>query len=67
MMGISGNKLVVVSLEPEAGFNAQSFTPSPGWASLPPTTPIAALTVVVITAVVGDAGNGGEGLPRCPL
>ncbi|KIO22607.1 hypothetical protein M407DRAFT_245104 [Tulasnella calospora MUT 4182] len=55
-MGISGKKLVVVILHP-----------SPGWASLPPTTPIAALTVIVITAVVGDAGNGGEGLPRCPL
>ncbi|KIO21937.1 hypothetical protein M407DRAFT_245337 [Tulasnella calospora MUT 4182] len=58
-MGISGKNLVQV-VSAEAGFNAQ-------WASLPPTTPIAALTVVVITAVVGDAGNGGEGLPRCPF
>ncbi|KIO30838.1 hypothetical protein M407DRAFT_242065, partial [Tulasnella calospora MUT 4182] len=52
MMGISGKKLVVAF--PKQGSTPSPSPPSPGWASLPPTTPIAALTVVVIIAVAGD-------------
>ncbi|KIO30837.1 hypothetical protein M407DRAFT_242064 [Tulasnella calospora MUT 4182] len=51
-MGISGKKLVVAP--------KQGSTPSPSpitkWASLPPTTPATASTIVV---AVGNVGSGG--------